>query len=106
MVQRPSEVNEILGLLMQGNNRVGVVGIRSGDVFGIRGMGGLGKTVLALAVAWSVSDSRQVIWLDIGETPNSLELINKLIKVLGGAVSFSDIHTAQAWIRANTVCMH
>ena len=106
MVQRPSEVNEILGLLMQGNNRVGVVGIRSGDVFGIRGMGGLGKTVLALAVAWSVSDSRQVIWLDIGETPNRLELINKLIKVLGGAVSFSDIHAAQAWIRANTVCMH
>jgi hypothetical protein len=104
MVQRPSEVGEILGFLMQGNNRVGVVGIRSGDVYGIRGMGGLGKTVLALAVAWAASDSRQVIWLDIGETPNCLALINILIKVLGGgAVSFSDIHAAQAWIRANTV---
>ena len=106
MVERPSEVNEILGLLIPGNSKVGVVGSRSGDVFGIRGMGGLGKTVLALAVAWAASDSRQVIWLDIGETPDCLALINILIKVLGGAVSFSDIHAAQAWIKANTVRMH
>ncbi|CAB3989556.1 WD repeat [Paramuricea clavata] len=102
MVERPSEVNEILGLLIPSNSKVGVVGNRSSDVFGIRGMGGLGKTVLALAVASAASDSRQVIWLDIGETPDCLALINILIKVIGGAVSFSDIHAAQAWIKANT----
>jgi predicted ATP-dependent serine protease len=107
MVERPSEMKEILGLLMQDNSRVGVVGSCSGDVFGIRGMGGLGKTVLALAVAWAASDSRQVIWLDFGETPDCLALINILIKVLGGgAVSFSDIRAAQAWVKANTVCIH
>ena len=106
MVERPLEVNEILGLLTEGNNRVGVVGSRNGDVVGIRGMGGLGKTVLALAVAWAASESRQVIWLDIGETPDCLALINILIKVLGGAVSFNDIRAAQAWVKANTVCMH
>ena len=106
MVERPAEVNEILNLLMEGNNRVGVVGSRSGDVFGIRGMGGLGKTVLAQAVAWAASDSRQVIWFNIGQSPDCLALINILIKVLGGeAVSFSDICAAQAWVKANTVCI-
>ncbi len=106
MVERPLEVNEILRLLTEGNNRVGVVGSRSGDVVGIRGMGGLGKTVLALAVAWACLSSRQIIWLDIGETPDCLALINILIKVLGGTVSFNDIRAAQAWVKANTVCMH
>jgi MinD superfamily P-loop ATPase len=106
MVERPSEVDEILGLLKEGNNKVSVVGSRSGDVVGIRGMGGLGKTVLAQAVAWAASVSRKVIWLDIGETPDCLALINVLIKDLGGAVSFNDIRGAQDWVKENTVCMH
>ena len=109
MVERPSELNEILGLLAEGNSTVGVVGnrgARRGDVFGIRGMGGLGKTTLALAVAWEASHSRQVIWLDIGEAPDCLALINILIKVLGGEESFSNIRAAQSWVKANTVCMH
>jgi hypothetical protein len=106
MVGRPSEVDEILRLLTEGNDRVGVVGSGSGDVVGIRGMGGLGKTILAQAVAWAVIPARQVIWLDVGETPDCLELINTLIKVLGGTASFSDIRAAQAWIKVNTVCMH
>ena len=105
MVERPSEVNEVLKLLTEGNSRVGVVGKRSGDVIGIRGMGGLGKTVLAQAIAWAVSRSRQVIWLDIGQNPDCLALINTLIKALGGAVSFSDIPTAQDWVKENTVCV-
>ena len=109
MVKRPSELNDILRLLADGNSgggRVGNRGGRRGNVFGIRGMGGLGKTTLALAVAWEASVSRQVIWLDIGETPDRLALINILIKVLGGEESFSDIRAAQSWIKANTVCMH
>ena len=105
MVERPSEVNEVLKLLTEGNNRVGVVGKRSGDVIGIRGMGGLGKTVLAQAIAWAVSKSRQVIWLDIGQNPDCLALINTLIKALGGAVSFNDIPLAQDWVKENTVCV-
>ena len=106
MLERPSEVNEILRLLAEGNHSVGVIGSRSRDVVGIRGMGGLGKTTLALAVAWAVSAARQVIWLDIGEDPNCLELMNILIKVLGGDVSFSDIRAAQSWVKENTVCVH
>jgi Holliday junction resolvasome RuvABC ATP-dependent DNA helicase subunit len=103
MVERPSEVTEILELLKQGN-KVGVVGRHGGDV-GIRGMGGLGKTVLAQAVAWEVSKSRQVVWLDIGQTPDRLKLINTLVGVLGGDVSFSDIVAAKSWLQENTVCM-
>ncbi len=108
MVERPAEVNEILRLLIEGSNRVGVVGSRSGDVFGIRGMGGIGKTILALAVAWAASDARQVIWLDIGQTPDCLAQIKILIKVLGGTVDpwDSDIRAAQAWVKENTVCVH
>ena len=107
MVKRPSEVKEILKLLLEGNNRVGVVGSRSGDVIGIRGMGGLGKTVLAQAIAWAAhNDGREVIWIDIGQSPDCLALINNLIKALGGTGSFSDISTAQDWVKENTVCMH
>ena len=58
------------------------------------------------AVALDTSKSRQIIWLDIGETPDRLALINILIKVLGGTVLFSDIPAAQSWIKADTVCMH
>ena len=93
----------LVKLLTQRNNRVGAVGRCSGDVIGMRGMGGLGKTVLALAIAWAASRSRQVIWLDISQNPNCLALINILIKALGGTVSFSDIPTAQDWLKENTV---
>ena len=104
MVERPSEVNDVLNLLNAGTNSVGVVGCRTGDV-GIRGMGGLGKTVLAQAIAWSVASTRQVVWLDIGQTPDCLALINVLVKALGGTVSFSNIDDAQMWLRVNTVSM-
>ena len=102
MVQRLEEVTRVLDLLEKGD-KVGVVGQRG---VGIRGMGGLGKTVLAQAVAWNVSKSRQVVWLDIGQTPDHLVLINTLVKVLGGTGWFSDIRAAQSWLQNITVCSY
>ena len=104
MIERETEVTEVLELLKKGN-KVGVVG-RRGVAVGIRGMGGLGKTVLAQAIACEVSKSRQVVWLDIGQTPDRLALINTLVKVLGGAGKFSEIVAAQSWIQQNTVCVY
>ena len=46
--------------------------------------------------------SRDVIWLDIGQTPDHLVLVNTLVKALGGRRSFSDLREAQSWIRENT----
>ena len=102
IIERKPELDAVLNLLESGNDRVGVVGVRSRDVVGIRGMGGIGKTVLAQAVAWSMSSNRDVIWLDIGQTPDCLALVNVLVKALGGSRSFSDLAKAQAWIRENT----
>ena len=100
MVKRKSEVTDILELLEKGN-KVDIFGRRAAAV-GIRGMGGLGKTVLAQAVAWKVSEGpRQVVWLDIGQNPDCLKLINTVVKVFGGAKSFSDIVDAQCWLRKN-----
>ena len=103
MVERPSLVNDIIAKLKSGSNRVGVVGVRTRDIVSIRGMGGLGKTVLAQAVAWVQAEQRHVIWLDFGQNPDCLTLLNILIQELGGAVTYSNESDAQSWLRENTI---
>lgn len=104
MIKRPKKVEEIIHLLKTvEDSRMGDVAGQSISIVGIRGMGGLGKTILALDVAWTVSHTRQVIWLDVGQNPDCLTLVNTLIKTLGGTESFSNINTAQTWLRNNPV---
>jgi WD40 repeat protein len=55
---------------------------------GVQGMGGIGKTVLAAALAHD-SEVRQafpdgIYWLTVGQTPNLLDLQNKLLRQLTG----------------------
>jgi WD40 repeat protein len=56
--------------------------------FGVQGMGGIGKTVLAAALAHD-SEVRQafpdgIYWLTIGQKPNLLDLQNQLLRQLTG----------------------
>ena len=96
-------MSAVIGLLEEGQNSVAVVGKRCSDVVGIKGMGGLGKTVLAQAVCWKIQKSRQIIWLTVSQTPNLLLLLNTVASILyGKQLSFSDLASAQSWIQEYT----
>ena len=102
-VDRSSDVEEVKRLLLSGQSSVGVVGTRGKDVVGIKGMGGIGKTVLAQAVCWELQKTRQVIWINVGQTPELLSLLNMLATAISGThMSFSDKVKAQDWIQENT----
>jgi WD40 repeat protein len=60
-----------------------------GQAVGVQGMGGIGKTVLAAALAHD-SEVRQafpdgIYWLTIGQKPNLLDLQNQLLRQLTGS---------------------
>jgi WD40 repeat protein len=70
--------------LLAGGANVGITGQSS--AVGVQGMGGIGKTVLAAALAHD-SETRQVFsdgiyWLTIGQKPNLLDLQNQLLRQL------------------------
>src|SRR5215471_4331583 len=72
--------------LLSGDANLGITGQSS--AVGVQGMGGIGKTVLAAALAHD-SDVRQafpdgVYWLTVGQTPNLLDLQNKLLRWVSG----------------------
>ena len=73
--------------LLAGGANVGITGQSS--AVGVQGMGGIGKTVLAAALAHD-SEVRQafpdgIYWLTIGQKPNLLDLQNQLLRQLTGS---------------------
>ena len=73
--------------LLAGGANVGITGQSS--TLGVQGMGGIGKTVLAAALAHD-SEVRQafpdgIYWLTIGQKPNLLDLQNQLLRQLTGS---------------------
>jgi hypothetical protein len=73
--------------LLAGGASVGITGQSS--AVGVQGMGGIGKTVLAAALARD-SEVRQafsdgIYWLTIGQNPNLLDLQNRLLGQLTGS---------------------
>src|SRR5271157_4949024 len=80
---------DLVGLkekLLAGGASVGITGKSS--AVGVQGMGGIGKTVLAAALAYD-SEVRQafadgIYWLTIGQKPNLLDLQNQLLRQLTG----------------------
>jgi len=84
-VQREEHLAKIRDILLsQSSNTIGVTGA---PLLGVQGRGGLGKTVIAAAVA----HDRQIqdhfrdgtIWLTIGQEPNPAALQRQLLKCLG-----------------------
>jgi WD40 repeat protein len=67
----------------------GVSTITPGQAYGLQGMGGIGKTVMAAALAHD-QEVRQkfpggIYWLTLGQNPNLLELQNRLLRQLTGS---------------------
>jgi hypothetical protein len=82
----PREANlvDLKQKLLDGGGNMGITGQSS--AIGLQGMGGIGKTVLAAALAHD-SEIRQtfldgVYWLTIGQKPSLLDLQNRLLRQL------------------------
>jgi NB-ARC domain len=73
--------------LLAGGANVGITGQSS--AVGVQGMGGIGKTVLAAALAhdWEVRQAFPdgIYWLTIGQKPKLLELQNQLLGQVTGS---------------------
>jgi hypothetical protein len=83
---READLGGLKRKLFNGDASVAITG--QGQALGVQGMGGIGKTVLAAALAHD-PEVRQtfpdgIYWLTIGQKPNLLELQNQLLCQLTG----------------------
>jgi hypothetical protein len=84
---READLARLKQKLLSGDASVAITG--QGQALGVQGMGGIGKTVLAAALAHD-SEVRHafpegIYWLTIGQNPNLLELQNRLLRWLMGS---------------------
>ena len=84
---RPDELNRLkVALLAEDKTAVGISGVAS--KFGLHGQGGIGKSVLAIALV-NDDEVRQVFpdgiyWITLGQTPDILGLQDNLITAVSG----------------------
>jgi hypothetical protein len=84
---READIAGLKQKLLSGDASVAITG--QGQTFGVQGMGGIGKTVLASALAHD-SEVRQafpdgIYWLTVGQKPSLLDLQNQLLRELTGS---------------------
>jgi hypothetical protein len=84
---RPGDFQALKDALLAGITKP--VALTGTGKIGVQGMGGIGKTVLAAALAHDL-EVRQafpdgIYWLTVGQKPNLLELQNKLLRQLTGS---------------------
>ncbi len=99
-VQRPAEFNQLIDHLFNSDDEQKTVTISTA----LQGGGGFGKTTLARAICHDpriiefFSDG--ILWIEFGQTPNSLGLLNTQIGILSKETStLSDINLAIARLR-------
>jgi WD40 repeat protein len=82
---RLEAISELRRLLLDADSSpVGIIG--QAAAVGVQGMGGIGKTVLAAAIARDAEIQKTfadgVFWLTVGQKPNALALMNQLANCL------------------------
>ena len=79
--------------------KAAIVGVE----FVVQGMGGIGKSVLAAALARDIEIRRAfpdgIFWVDIGQQPAIVSLQHRLIRELGGQASFTNQHEGREQLR-------
>jgi len=72
---------------------------------GLQGMGGIGKSVLANALARDLQVRRAfpegVFWIPVGQQPTIVELQRQLALSLGDEALFDDVHSGKETLRAH-----
>jgi hypothetical protein len=86
-LSREAALATLKAKLLGGERSVAITG--HGQALGIEGMGGIGKSVLAAALAHD-KEVRQrfangIYWMVIGQNPNLLNLQDELVRQLTGA---------------------
>ncbi|WP_372366685.1 NB-ARC domain-containing protein [Candidatus Uabimicrobium sp. HlEnr_7] len=84
-IERSEYLTPILDSILQGAEKVSITGVA--NPIGIQGMGGIGKSILAIALARS-DEVRSVfkhgiVWISLGQEPNIHEIQSDILEYFG-----------------------
>ena len=100
---REEQLNPLKNKVLADTNQPVAITAQSRSV-GVQGMGGIGKTVLATALARDEEVRRAfpdgVIWITFGQTPQILTLQSDVVEALGDKqATFTEINSAKVQLR-------
>jgi hypothetical protein len=101
-VAQPDRIKALRDILLADLTKPVVVSGAAGRV-GVQGMGGIGKSVLASALAHRPEVRRAfpdgVYWVTLGQKPHIGELLRSLLKELGDESIFTDVESGKQKLR-------